>query len=237
MATMLWRLVTLWFRILTLRASHEDLASLGSTHLTAGAIATLLVGAGRYWDNPKATVLQHLGLGSLLYIVVLAALLYGAVKPLAPSNEFSFRNILAWLSLCSLPAAFYALPVERWTSTGTATSLNVAFLAVVAVWRILLLVEYLRLLARLSWVRIAVAALLPLTAIVSALALLNVEHAVFDLMSGTNRADPHGAAYFVVLVLAFGSIHIFPIALLGWLWIWYQDMRARRSHGNAAAEK
>ena len=97
--------------------------------------------------------------------------------------------------------------------------------------------DYLRVLARLSWVRIAVAALLPLTAIVTALALLNVEHAVFDLMSGTTRADPHGAAYFVVLLLAFGSIHIFPLALLGWLWIWYQDMRARRLHGNAAEEK
>jgi hypothetical protein len=217
-----------WLRILTFRAGPEDLAALGPRHLAAGLAATVLVGAGRYWDNPKALLLQHLGLGSLAYILVLACVLFIAVKPLSPGGAFSFRNLLTWLSLCSLPAAFYALPVERWMPVPAARSLNIAFLAVVATWRVALLVAYLRRFALLSWFRVAVATLLPLTAIVTALAVLNVEHAVFDIMSGIDESDARGGAYLTVLILAVGSIYVFPVALLAWIWIGIREAVSRQ---------
>lgn len=222
-----WQVAVLWFRVLTFRAKHEDLAALGTRHLQVGLLATALVGAGRYWDNPKANVLQLLGIGSVAYVLVLSSILWVVVKPLGPSSALTYRNLLAWLSLCSLPAAFYAIPVERWMPAGSARALNIAFLGVVAAWRVALLVDFLRQLARFSWLRVAVAAILPLTAIVTALAILNVEHAVFDIMGGIDRTDPYGGAYITVLILAFGSIYVFPVALLAWIWIAIGEARGR----------
>lgn len=227
MSGTLRRLAAPWIRILVFRAGRADFGSLGRVHLAAGLAATALVGAGRYWDHPKAILPQLLGLGSLAYVVALAAVLYAVVKPLSRSPALTYRHLLTWLSLCSLPAAFYAIPVERWTAPQTAVSLNIAFLAVVALWRVALLVAWLRILAGLSWFRVAVASLLPLTAIVTALAVLNVEHAVFDLMSGIDREDPHGGAYLTVIILAFWSVYVFPVALVAWIWLAIRDARGK----------
>ena len=52
----------LWFRVLTFRATGEELRSLGWGHLVAGLLCTWIVGIGRYWDHPRATLPQYLGL-------------------------------------------------------------------------------------------------------------------------------------------------------------------------------
>src|SRR3712207_7552248 len=47
-----------------------------SSDLAFGLACTWLVGVGRYWDNPRASLLQHLGVGSVVYVFALALLLW-----------------------------------------------------------------------------------------------------------------------------------------------------------------
>jgi hypothetical protein len=51
------------FRILTFRASRQELEDLDRRHLCFGLARTWIVGIGRWWDDPGARLLQHLGLG------------------------------------------------------------------------------------------------------------------------------------------------------------------------------
>ena len=54
-------------RILTFRATLADFERLENRHLAVGLVAAWLVGMGRYWDNPRVGVLQHAGVGSVVY--------------------------------------------------------------------------------------------------------------------------------------------------------------------------
>ena len=117
-----------------------------------------------------------------------------------------------------MPALLYAIPVERFVDLKTAQSINVWFLAVVAVWRVALLFRYLIGVARLHWFQVLIVAVVLLSGIVVSLTLLNLEHVVFDLMAGIREADasPNDAAYLVVLALAFFSLFAFPVALIAY---------------------
>ena len=174
---------------------------------------TWLVGVGRYWDHPSAETWQYLGLGSVAYIFCLSLLLFLLVWPLRPSN-WSYRGVLVFVGLTSLPAVLYAIPVERFVDLKTAQSINAWFLGVVAIWRVALLFNYLVRVARLHWYLVVVVAVLLLSGIVMALTLLNLEHVVFDLMAGIreSNASPNDTAYLVVLGLAFFSLYAFPVA-------------------------
>lgn len=133
----------LWLRLLTFRATREDYESLGRRHLIAGLIVCWIVGAGRYWDDSRATLLQHTGVGSVIYVFVLAAVLWVIAKPAAP-QRFSYPGILTFITLTSPPAALYALPVEKWMTLKDANQMNLQFLGVVALWRVLLWGHYVR---------------------------------------------------------------------------------------------
>ena len=179
---------------------------------------TWLAGIGRYWDHPSAETWQYLGLGSVVYIFCLSALLYLVVWPLRPSN-WSFRGVLIFVGLTSLPAVLYAIPVERYVDLKTAQSINAWFLGVVAMWRVALLFRYLLTYARLHWFVVTTVMTMLLSGIVVALSLLNLEHVVFDLMAGIREenASPNDAAYIVVVALAVYSLFAFPVALLLYL--------------------
>ena len=144
---------------------------------------------GRYWDHPNANWWQYAGLGSVAYVFVLALFLWAIVAPLRPRN-WSFVGVLIFVTLTSLPALLYAIPVEKFMSMENAQGTNVIFLAVVATWRVGLLVAFLRRAAGLTRAGVAVATLLPLTIIVTALVVLNLEKAVFEIMGGKHAADP-----------------------------------------------
>ena len=45
------------FRLLTFKLTREEMLNFNSRHLIAGIIGTWLVGMGRYWDDPKASLL------------------------------------------------------------------------------------------------------------------------------------------------------------------------------------
>jgi hypothetical protein len=90
---------------------------------------------------------------------------------------------------------------------------------VVATWRVGLLGIFLRRVARLPCLQLIVATLLPLAVIVVALALLNLEHVLFDLMSGIREEDKsvNDVAYRIVFFLAYLSFLGAPILGIAYL--------------------
>jgi hypothetical protein len=192
-------------RLLTFRLTREEFERFNGSYLLVGLIFTWVVGIGRWWDDPAANILQHLGIGSVIYIFVLAAVLWLVIMPLRPEG-LSYKHLLTFIALTSPPAMLYAIPVERFTELATARSLNVWFLAVVAVWRVALLLFYLKRYVRLSLFTSAVTALLPIMAIVATLTVLNLERAVFDVMGGLRETGtPDDEAYAVLFLLTFFS--------------------------------
>ena len=221
-------------RLLAFRTTREELLALDRRHLVLGLISTWVVGMGRYWDSPRAELLQKLGVGSVLYVFALAAFLWLILWPLRP-QEWSFFRLLT--TLVSPPAALYAIPVERFVSLGSAQAINAWFLAVIAVWRVALLFFYLVRLCQLRWFAVVVASLLPLAMIVTGLTALNLEHVVFDLMSGIRpeQRSPNDTAYLVLLGLTMASFAAFPVLLLGYLGLVTAGELKRRRDKAAAA--
>lgn len=216
-------------RVLTFRFSAEDIASTRVPHLAIGLLLTWIVGIGRYWDNPRVGILQHLGLGSVAYVFALSAFLWLLFLPLRPSG-WTYRHVLTFVAAVSPPALLYAIPVEKFMSLSTAQMVNFWFLAGVASWRVALYVVFLIRYAKLSGLRLAAATLLPLNLIVFALTALNLERAVFEIMAGNHPTPgtPADGAYAVLILLSFISIYVTPIVVIAYLVAIYQS-RKRRS--------
>ena len=209
---MLKQIVADELRLLTFRAPSHAVATDWKAYLAFGLFFTWLAGVGRYWDNPKAELWQLAGLGSIAYVFVLAAILWLLLAPLRPKN-WSYRNVLTFVTLTAPPAVLYAIPVERFMSSAHAAQANAWFLAIVATWRVGLLGVFLRRVARLPWLQLIVATLLPLAIIVVSLAILNLEHVLFDLMAGIRDEDKtaNDMAYRIVFGLAYLSFISAPI--------------------------
>ena len=214
-------------RVLTFRRPSPAIGKHWLAYLVLGLSFTWLAGIGRYWDNPRAEVWQYLGLGSLAYVFCLALILWLLLLPLRP-RLWSYRNVLVFVTLTSPPAVLYAIPVEKFMSLQAAQSVNAWFLAVVATWRVALLVWFLHQLAGLKGFTIVVATLLPLALIVVALAALNLEHVVFALMSGIRpeQRSPNDPSYGIVTALAFFSFLASPFLLAAYLWLVYRARAA-----------
>lgn len=207
------------FRFLTFRKPSVHLRDHARAYLLIGLLTTWLAGVGRYWDNPRAVLWQYLGLGSVAYVFVLAFLLYFMLMPLKPKN-WSYQNVLLFITLTAPPAILYAIPVERFMPLAQAAATNAWFLGVVALWRVALYAWFLRAMCGLKGLTHIVALLLPLTLIVFALTALNLEHVVFRIMGGImeDEKTANDMAYTVVLVISFVSFWAFPVllALYGW---------------------
>jgi hypothetical protein len=173
-------------RLLTFRISREELMRLDTRHLAFGLACAWIVGIGRYWDDPDASLLQHSGIGSVIYVFALTTFLWALIAPLRPEN-FSYRGLLTFVALTSPPAALYAIPVERIVPMDVAQKMNLWFLAAVASLRVALLFFYLMRLALLRWYAVLVASLLPLALIVTGLTFLNLERRVINIMGGLSE--------------------------------------------------
>ncbi|MCA9685485.1 MAG: hypothetical protein KC457_25125 [Myxococcales bacterium] len=201
-------------RLLSFRLSRDELLALDRRHLAFGFVMTWLAGAGRYWDHPDAELLQYLGVGSLVYVLLLASFLWLLIWPLRP-EDWRFSRVLTFVTLTAPPALLYAIPVERFMSLPAAQKANFWFLAVVALWRVALLLWFLIRLGRLPAYIAVVATFLPLALIVIALATLNLEHAVFEFMSGMRQpGTANDGAYAVVMLLAFLAFAAGPLLIL-----------------------
>ena len=214
------------FKLLTFRQIKLD-TSIVNSYLVFGFAFTLLSGIGRYWDNPRAELWQHLGLGSVAYVFVLAFVLWVVIYPLKPKN-WGYKNVLLFVTLTSPPAVLYAIPVERFMSFEAAQQVNVWFLAVVAIWRVALLAVFLMRVARLSRFAVLVATLLPLTLIVATLTALNLEHVVFKIMAGLedHEKSVNDGAYIVLLIITYFSVMAFPVLLVLYGWLIYRVRNA-----------
>ncbi|HLZ54580.1 MAG TPA: hypothetical protein VKS19_08905 [Verrucomicrobiae bacterium] len=207
------KILSTTIRLLTFRSSEEELQALDHRHLIFGLLCTWLVGMGRWWEDPKAGFLQHLGIGSVVYVCVLAFFLWLVLWPLTPPR-WSFLNILIFVTLTAPPAILYAIPVRHGLALPTAQTARLWFLAIVAGWRVALLVFYLRRGAGLVGFRWVLAVLFPLLFVVFALAALNLEKVVFDIMGGIRESDRtvNDAAYGVlVLICMFSMLAFLPL--------------------------
>ncbi len=217
------------WRFLTFRRVSSAVHTQWRAFFIFGLVCTWLAGIGRYWDNPRAHLWQTLGLGSLAYVFILAFVIWALLAPLRPEN-WSYRNVLVFLTLTSPLALLYAIPVEKFMSQEGAVSANVAFLAVVATWRVALYVLFLRHTARLNIGSVLIGTLLPLSIIVFVLAVLNLEHVIFNLMGGLRPQDlsPNDGAYKFVVVLAFISFYLSPLLVLVYLILIVLAFRTKR---------
>ena len=205
-------------RLLVFRASQNELAEVGWRHLMLGLSCTWLVGIGRYWDNPRVGLLQHLGVGSIVYVFVLSLFLWLLIWPLRPRN-WTYFKVLTFISMVSPPAALYAIPVEKFAGLGAANAINAWLLTIVATWRVALLIVFLRRVGMLGRFSTAIATLLPLSMIVVALAMLNLDKVVFDMMGGGGHRSPNDSAYGVLFLLSLLSIVLFVPLLICYLYL------------------
>jgi len=195
---------------------------LNSRHFIAGLAGTWIVGMGRYWDDKGASLLQHLGLGSVIYIFVLAAFIWLILKPFLIDN-WSYFIVVTFIGLTSFPAIFYAIPVERFFSIGTANTINVWFLAIVAAWRLGLLYYFLKHFTKLSAGNILTVTLMPICLIISVLTILNLHRVVFNIMGGMRDPTPHDSSYFVLMLLTgISAILTLPLLLAYGVGIYYR---------------
>ena len=218
------------FRILTFRITAEEIDALGWRDLLLGLACTWVVGIGRWWDDPRAPAWSRLGLGSLLYVIVLAIVLRLALLPLRVRNDRYF-TVLTYVTLTAPPAILYAIPVERWMSMQAAQAVNAWFLAVVAAWRVAAWLIYCRRGGGLPWWLAVAASLLPLALAVMGLARLDLSSDMFELMAGFR--EPHhrqDAATMSVILLGFGATALSPFLLLLYLAGWWWRRRANRTN-------
>jgi hypothetical protein len=204
--------------LLTFRASREELRALDYRHLAFGLFCTWLVGMGRWWEDPKASLLQHLGVGSVAYIFILAFFLWLVLWPLLPES-WSLFNVLIFVSLTAPPALLYAIPVRHGLALQTAQAVRLWLLAIVAGWRVALLFFYLRRGAGLAGFRWILAALFPLLLIVFVLTALNLERVVFDFMGGIRAAERtvNDSAYSLMMLITMISMLAFLPLLTSYL--------------------
>ena len=193
------------FRLLTFRTTRDELNRLDLGHLTVGLVGTWLVGMGRYWDDPGAKIIQTLGLGSIIYVFCLAAIIWLIVKPFFV-EEWGYFTVLTFVTLTSFPGIIYAVPVERFLDIDTAASVNVWFLAVVALWRLALLYFFLIRFTRLHFLYIVIATLMPVCLIIVTLTYLNMERAVFEIMGGIREKTSNDMAYAILNLLSVLSV-------------------------------
>lgn len=208
--------VNLVLKLLTFRITKAELDGFDNRHLAIAFIATWIVGFGRWWDDPKAELLQTSGLGSVAYIIVLSFVIFCVVWPLEVPG-WRYRHVLTFVGLTAPPAILYAIPVERFMPMEVAAQVNLAFLLLVAVWRVALLLFYLSRFGQLAAWKVAVSSLLPLSAIVIALSFLNLTRGVVQIMGGLRDKSADDLANGVVVGLGFFAYVLFIPLLIAYI--------------------
>lgn len=216
------------FRLLFFKISRDEILAFNQSDLIIGLAFTWIVGIGRYWDDPGAKLLQHAGVGSVAYIFVLSFFIWLLLKPFH-IKDWSYKNLLTFVSLTSTPALLYAIPVERFLDMNTSAAINAYFLLAVAIWRVALLVFYLRRFACITRFQTTVATLLPLTVIVTSLTALNLERAVFNIMGGIREKTSNDSAYMILNLLTMLSVIIVVPMIVSYGAIVYQKYKVKNN--------
>lgn len=203
-------------RVLTFRASRDELLALGPRQALFGLALAAVAGAGRHWDAEGLSWVRHTGIGSAAYTLALAAAIWVALAPLRPA-ALGFTRIVAFVGLTAPPGLLYAVPIERFLDPRAAADVNVAFLLVVAVWRVALFGWFLRKLSRLPVLPLMFGAGLPVLGLLGLLGLTNLTGVVAQSMGGWREVSPATrAAEETAVLLGAGAILLF----LPWLICW-----------------
>jgi len=218
---------TAW-KIITFRASTDELQTLNVRHLLLGLTCTWVVGIGRWWEDPRAGLLQHLGVGSVAYVFVLASFLWLILWPLNPPR-LSYINLLIFISLTSPPGILYALPVRHGLELDTAQTVRLAMLGVVAIWRVALLAFYLRRGTGLSESKTTLGTVFPLAVIVFTLTVLNLDKVVFNIMGAISPAERsvNDTAYGVMVLITLLCFYAFLPLLVIYAGVGIQSTKER----------
>ena len=118
----------------------------GSSHtLLLGAILIITAGLARNYDH-----LYLLKEWQWLYGPYIASVLssliiffFGCMKHIRQKAKHPYLTFLSLYWMTAPCAWIYAIPIESFTDIVTATKWNIAFLAIVSVWRVLLVARYL----------------------------------------------------------------------------------------------
>lgn len=187
---------------------------LHTRHLIIGLIATWIVGIGRWWDDPRSlSVLQRAGLGSLLYVFVLAAVVCVLIY-LTTHKPLHYMDILTMITMTAPPAILYAIPIEIWVDDITAVRLNLALLTVVALWRVALLIVFTTRYHQTKWFDVATTQIIYLSMIVFFIS-CSGSMSIVDIMGGIRDQDERTkilASYYEGAILT--CIIAFPTCLL-----------------------
>jgi hypothetical protein len=156
----------LQWRILTLRATEDELLNLRWPHLIWGLFWVWMAGIGRAWDLKEASLFTRSGIGSIFYVVALTTFLFIFIWPLRP-KDWSWRRMLTFVSMTGIVGLLYAIPLEMMLPTAQAVEGNTIFLFIVAIWRVLMLGMFLIRTTQLDRAAALIALVLPLSLIVN----------------------------------------------------------------------
>lgn len=210
-------------RLLTFQAGRHEMQHLDKRYLAFGLLCTWFVGMGRSWDDAQAGVLQHLGIGSIVYVFALSLLLWLTIRPFV-NDGYSYLQMVTFVSLVSPPGLLYAIPVEQLFTEDVARSINMLFLSIVATWRVALLIFYFRKGLALEWSEVAISALLPLSTIMAPITIYRALESIATSMGGL-RGGTAGANQLETVLDILGGISILAFLPLVSL---YMMMVARR---------
>jgi hypothetical protein len=210
------RFVRMQLRFLAFRSAPIAAADRGA-FLGLALVFTWIAGLGRYWDHGDPLWWQRWGLGSLAYVFAMAALLWLVGAPLR-LRAWRYLDVLLFVAFTSPLAWAYAIPVDRWMSVDDAAATNAWFLAVVATWRVALLLRQLKVVAGMPWWMAVTTGLLPLVSIVVALTLWELQHVTFNLMAESDfvesapevRPPAEEVMSTVVMILVVASFFLAP---------------------------
>lgn len=223
-------------RVLFFRATREELLALGTRRLVIGLLCTWIVGMGRWWDSSDAHLLQHLGIGSVVYVFLLAFLLWAVTKAMRPEGG-SYRLLLIYITLCSPPGIIYAIPVERYMGEIDARFTNGLFLGFVALYRVAMWISWMRQVAGFGWPLTILSAVWPLNLIVAGLALTSLGPFIMMSMAGTptSLSTPHPNTdwleHVISTILEISVIAVVPLTLV-WVALAGKRWQKRDSIGN-----
>ncbi len=223
--------------MLTFRLTPEEYDRLGFKHLLFGLATAWLVGYGRWWDRPDdVSPFLRSGALSVLTVIGLGFLLHRVMTGLVPRHEGHMRTA-AYVSLTSLPAAIYALPLERWMELEQARTGNVAMLAVVAAWRVALYVYLLRRIAGFPIYTTIVTTLLPLAVIICFVTISGTQFRVLSIMTGVTVDPPPPSTaetrFDIIASLSCLSLVLTPVLVILWLILFERRSDARYDRRNA----
>lgn len=202
------------FRILTFRATREELQENVAALLVTALVITWIVGIGRWWDDPRdLPIFVQMGVGSVLYVFGMAAILWVTFAPLV-SERLGAHHFVAFVASTSLPGLVYAVPIERWTDMNSASTYNVIALLFVSVYRVSLLMWFCHRVNKLNGAESIVVTFLPISVIAFALTALGHGASIMDIMGGLRDRMSKSDMEMIVGTIGCLSMVVGPILIL-----------------------